>query len=36
MKGTVVGGTESVVKFLFIPPQVDNLLRNIGALKGIG
>jgi len=35
-KGTVQGGIETEVKFNFSPPQVDDLLKNIGALKGIG
>ena len=36
LKGTVQGGQEQVVKFTFIPPQTDPLLKNIGALRGIG
>lgn len=35
-KGTVQGGQEQVIKFKFNPPQVDELLKDIGALKGIG
>ena len=35
-KGTVAGGQETIVKFTFTPPQTDELLKNIGALKGIG
>jgi len=36
LKGTVQGGQEQVVKFLFHPPQTDSLLKDIGALRGIG
>lgn len=36
MRGTVAGGTEQVVTFTFNPPKTDELLKNIGALKGIG
>ena len=35
-KGTVAGGTETVVSFKFKPPQVDSLLKDIDALKGLG
>ena len=35
-KGTVAGGNESVVTFSFTPPKGDELLKGIGALKGIG
>lgn len=35
-KGTVQGGQESIVTFSFNPPKTDELLKNIGALKGIG
>ena len=36
MKGAVVGGQEQIVKFTFKPPSIDPLLKDIGALKGIG
>jgi hypothetical protein len=32
----VAGGTETVVSFKFKPPQVDTLLKDIDALKGLG
>jgi hypothetical protein len=32
----VNSGAEVVVTFKFKPPQVDSLLQDIGALKGIG
>ena len=35
-KGTVAGGQETIVSFKFKPPQVDALLKDIGALKGLG
>lgn len=35
-KGAVAGGQEQVVKFMFSPPQTDELLKDITALKGIG
>jgi len=35
-KGAVPGGTETVCSFKFKPPQVDPLLKDIGALKGLG
>jgi hypothetical protein len=35
-KGTVAAGNEQLVKFSFAPPQTDELLKDIGALKGIG
>ena len=35
-KGTVTAGQETLIKFNFNPPQSDELLKNIGALKGIG
>ena len=35
-KGTVAGGVETIVSFKFKPPQVDTLLKDIGALKGLG
>ena len=35
-KGTVAGGQESVITFNFTPPQTDELLKDIKALKGIG
>ena len=36
LKATVQGGGEQIVKFTFNPPQTDELLKDIGALKGIG
>ena len=30
------GGTEAVISFKFKPPQVDPLLKDISALKGLG
>lgn len=36
MKGTVQAGGESIVSFTFNPPKMDELLKSIGALKGIG
>jgi len=36
MKGAVAGGQEQLVKFTFKPPSIDPLLKDIGALKGIG
>ena len=36
LKGTLQAGQEQNVKFMFNPPEVDELLKNIGALKGIG
>ena len=35
-KGTVAGGAEQHIKFNFNPPQTDELLKGITALKGIG
>lgn len=35
-RGSVNGGQEQVVKFTFKPPNIDPLLQDIGALKGIG
>ena len=35
-KGAVNGGQEVIVKFTFSPPQIDPLLKDISALKGIG
>lgn len=35
-KGAVAGGAEQIVKFIFSPPQTDELLKDITALKGIG
>ena len=35
-KGTVQGGQEATVTFSFNPPQTDELLKDITALKGIG
>ena len=35
-KGTVAAGQEVIVKFTFNPPKQDELLKAIGALKGIG
>lgn len=35
-KGVINGGQEQIVTFKFKPPQVDNLLKDIGALEGIG
>lgn len=35
-KGTVQGGTDATISFSFKPPETDDLLRNITALKGIG
>lgn len=35
-KGAVPGGQEAIVTFKFKPPQVDTLLKDIGALKGLG
>lgn len=35
-KGTVAGGQEVQVKFVFKPPSIDPLLQDIGALKGLG
>lgn len=35
-KGSVAGGTETIVTFKFKPPQVDTLLKDIGALTGLG
>ena len=32
----MTGGQEQVVKFMFSPPQTDELLKDITALKGIG
>ena len=32
----MTGGQEVIVKFTFKPPSIDQLLRDIGALKGIG
>jgi hypothetical protein len=32
----VPGGQEAIVTFKFKPPQVDTLLKDIGALKGLG
>jgi len=36
MKGVINGGQEQIVSFKFKPPQVENLLKDITALKGIG
>lgn len=36
LKGTVQGGAEQIVSFTFAPPKMDELLKSIGALKGIG
>jgi hypothetical protein len=36
MKGVINGGQEQVVSFKFKPPQVENLLKDIVALRGIG
>lgn len=35
-KGAINGGQEQIVKFTFKPPSIDPLLKDIGALKGIG
>ena len=35
-KGSVAGGQETAIKFMFNPPQQDDMLKTIGALKGIG
>lgn len=35
-KNPVNSGTEAIITFKFKPPQVDQLLQDIGALKGIG
>ena len=35
-KGTAAGGQEHKVNFQFTPPQTDELLKDITALKGIG
>jgi hypothetical protein len=35
-RGTVQGGAEQEISFSFTPPLVDELLKGIGALKGIG
>lgn len=35
-KGTVQGGQDATITFSFAPPQTDELLKNITALKGIG
>lgn len=35
-KGTVAPGAEQTVNFIFTPPQSDDLLKGIKALKGIG
>ncbi len=36
MKGTLGAGQEVIVKFTFNHPKADPLLKDIGALKGIG
>lgn len=36
LKGTVPGGAEQLISFTFTPPKMDELLKGIGALKGIG
>lgn len=36
LKGTIPGGQEIVVKFIFKPPKKDVLLQDIGALRGLG
>ena len=35
-RGSLSGGQEIVIKFTFKPPNIDPLLKDIGALKGIG
>jgi hypothetical protein len=35
-RGVLNGGNEQLVKFTFKPPKVDTLLKDIGALNGIG
>ena len=35
-KGTVQGGLDATITFSFSPPQTDELLKSITALKGIG
>lgn len=35
-KGAVNAGQEIVIQFTFKPPSIDPLLKDIGALKGIG
>jgi hypothetical protein len=35
-RGALNGGNEQLVKFKFNPPKVDTLLKDIGALDGIG
>jgi len=35
-KATVAANTDATVTFSFTPPQTDELLKNITALKGIG
>lgn len=35
-KGTAAGGQEHQITFSFTPPQTDELLKDIQALKGIG
>lgn len=36
LKGTVAGGQEQLITFSFQPPQPDDLIKGIKALKGIG
>mmetsp|Transcript_1541 Transcript_1541/g.2718 ORF Transcript_1541/g.2718 Transcript_1541/m.2718 type:complete len:459 (-) Transcript_1541:18-1394(-) len=36
LKGTVQGAQEQQIKFSFLPPSQDEMLKGIGALKGIG
>ena len=35
-KGSINAGQELTVTFTFKPPSIDTLLKDIGALKGIG
>lgn len=36
LKAAVAPGTETIVTFKFNPPQVDQFISGIDALKGIG